>query len=87
MGDVINFGDTKVMRLERELKRTQEELEQSKTALLESNKKLGTLNTVNDMLKLQIVSLIKDMQAIASKTNIAVNNLKTLQSKLPDIQA
>lgn len=84
--NIIEFGNPKVVRLQRELKERDAELAATRAQLLAAQQATGQLSAVNDMLKLQLMELVGKLEALSGTVQQTVSNIKTLQSKLPDIR-
>jgi predicted RNase H-like nuclease (RuvC/YqgF family) len=85
MADIIEFGNPKVVRLQRDLRGKDEEIAALRAQLLEAQQRVGQLSSVNDMLKIQLIELVTGMGKFSDLVQQTINNVKVLQSKLPDI--
>jgi predicted RNase H-like nuclease (RuvC/YqgF family) len=86
MADIIEFGNPKVVRLQRDLKGKDEEIAALRAQLLEAQQRVGQLSSVNDMLKIQLIELVGKLESFNTLLQQTLSNIKTLQSKLPDIK-
>lgn len=86
MADIIEFGNPKMVRLQRDLKERDAELAATRAQLLDAQQRVGQLSAVNDMLKIQLIELVTGMGKFSDLVQQTINNIKVLQSKLPDIK-
>lgn len=76
MSKVIEFDH--VTRLKRELASKDEEIKELKA-------KMVATNSVNEMLKLQLLDLLDQVKNMQSQFSIIEQNLRNLQEKLPQL--
>lgn len=88
MAEIISFNEP--ARLKKQLEEKEAEIVRLNRALAKSaedvkqaREQLGTVISVNELLRLQVQDLIHTMQTMEQTVQTTVRNLKNLQGRLP----
>ena len=85
MGNIINFHNSPIVDIKKQLLEKEKELEAVKAELIFFKKMYSQTCSVNDMLKLEIADLNSSIVILEGHLKLIQENLKKLQKRLENV--
>ena len=87
MAEIISFDQNPLLKFKKELENKDKIIEQLNAELSVTKQKLGSLISVNEMLKLQLADLANNLSLYQHQLGGMIVNLNNLKNKLPTIDS
>lgn len=87
MAEIININQNSVLKHKKELEAKDKIIEDLQAELSDTKHKLGSLISVNEMLKLQLADLSNNLSLYQHQLGGMIVNLNNLKNKLPTIDS